>query len=435
MAVASPMDLIDALATGQFDRLIDTSESHWLDFKLAPYPLDSPKGKWELVKDVTAFANKEGGYILIGIETERHVNAVVETALRLRPVSKASVNPDQYRSVIDSWVYPQIRNVQLRWFPPAPAEAMGIFVIEISGQDDQDKYFVLRKMVDDSGAESGAIGIPIRDGDRVAWLPAERVHHLIQAGRRGPATRPHISPEPSPDLGRRPEERVSQLERLEDWTALPLYALQALPPAGGPEQLPELYEREGLLGTLSMPRGLRSSGFGWRTGIEPEVVEGSLLCRRLGRALWLDPDGFLTAATIVTRDTLGWAINDRRPADAPLRINSIALIEMTLEFFRFVHQELKPRAGEGSWRFFVRCRRFQSGRVVLSPGWSERGLGLEQPKEASSDEWTKRFGSEQDPARDAFLALSKVYGLFGLGESVIPFTVDGRVSEETVRSL
>lgn len=429
------MDLIDALARDEFDQLLDTPESEWLDFKLAPYQLATPKGKWELAKDVAAFANKEGGYIVIGIETERHVNAVVETAVAVRPTAKAVVDPNQYRSVIDAWVYPQARKVQLKWFPQDPAEADGLFVIEVPPQQETDKFFILRRMLDEAQTETGAIGIPIRDGDRVAWLPAERIHHLITIGRHPPPARPHLPPEAQVDLRRRAEQRVSLLEEMEDWTDLPLYVLQALPPPAGPEQLPDLYEREGLWGALSYPQGLRSSGFGWRTGVDPEVLDGSLLCRRLGRAVWLDADGLLTAATVVNRDTLGWAINDRRAPDAPLRVNAIALVEMTFEFFRFVHNQLKARAGADGWSFVVRCKRFRSGSVVLSPGWRDRGIGLEEPRQASSDDWTKHFDTEQTPQRDAFVALSRVYALWGLGESAIPFAVDGLVPDEAILSL
>lgn len=429
------MDLIDALARSEFDRLLGTPESQWLDFKLAPYQLESPRGKWELGKDVAAFANKRGGYIVIGIETQRHENSVEETAVDVRPTAKALVDPNRYRSVIDTWVYPQVRNLQLKWFPPNPSEENGLFVIEVPPQEEDDKFFILRKMVDDAGTESGAIGIPIRDGDRVVWLPAERIHHLIKMGTHptpGPSVRPG---EVHEDLQQRADQRIDQLEEMEDWSQQPTFALQALPPPGAPEQIRDLYEPEGLWGALSRPRGLRSSGFGWRTGVEPEVLNGSLLCRGIDRALWLDADGLLTAATIVNRETLGWAINDRRPPDSPIRINAITLVEMTFEFFRFVRNELTPRLGQGQWTFVVRCRRLRSGRVLLSPGWSDRGLGLEEPRQASSDDWTKRFESEGSPQRDTFLALSRVYGLWGLGESTIPFASEGRVPDEAILSL
>jgi len=46
--------------------LVGTEESDQLDFKLAPYVLDAPHQKWELAKDVAAFANRRGGVIVIG---------------------------------------------------------------------------------------------------------------------------------------------------------------------------------------------------------------------------------------------------------------------------------------------------------------------------------------------------------------------------------
>ena len=50
-------------------------ETSWLEFKSAPYPIyrqvvGFERHRFELAKDLTALANKDGGVILIGVETE-----------------------------------------------------------------------------------------------------------------------------------------------------------------------------------------------------------------------------------------------------------------------------------------------------------------------------------------------------------------------------
>lgn len=54
MTVESHIDLLTALAQGAPARLIGTAESDRLDFKQAPYPLNTDKGKYDLRSDVAA---------------------------------------------------------------------------------------------------------------------------------------------------------------------------------------------------------------------------------------------------------------------------------------------------------------------------------------------------------------------------------------------
>lgn len=58
MPTLTPGQIVDALAQGQVDRLIGNDESEQVDFKLAPYLLDTDERRWELAKDVAAFANR-----------------------------------------------------------------------------------------------------------------------------------------------------------------------------------------------------------------------------------------------------------------------------------------------------------------------------------------------------------------------------------------
>jgi len=57
-----------AITTEELRRIVadKISESRHLDFKQAPYSSNS-HGKAELLKDVTAFLNADGGYLIIGI--------------------------------------------------------------------------------------------------------------------------------------------------------------------------------------------------------------------------------------------------------------------------------------------------------------------------------------------------------------------------------
>ena len=62
-------------------------------------------------------------------------------------------------------------------------------------------------------------------------------------------------------------------------------------------------------------------------------------------------------------------------------------------------------------------------------------MTLGQEKDASSDDWMREFACSGDPGRDAFEALKRIYGVWGLGAESIPFSSDGAVDTEKIRAL
>src|SRR5687767_1029256 len=142
----TPSEVLSMLAGGAYGTLKGVPEDRHLEFKGAPYQLSDERNKWELAKDTAAFANDEGGIIVIGFATERHPNELEDTVTRVQLVKKSLVIPDQVRSVIDSWVYPRIRNVTLAWYPDDATVADGVLVITVPEQAVSDKPFLLRRV-------------------------------------------------------------------------------------------------------------------------------------------------------------------------------------------------------------------------------------------------------------------------------------------------
>ena len=155
----TPGQIIDALARNEAARLLGTAESEQVDFKLSPYQLGEDRQKWELAKDVAAFANRHGGVIVIGIECQRQLNEIAEFATSIRAVRKTSVDLPQHRGVIDQWIYPRPEGVDFRWYPPDAAEDSGLLLIDIPPQATGEP-FIVRDMRDPQGRFRGAIGIP-----------------------------------------------------------------------------------------------------------------------------------------------------------------------------------------------------------------------------------------------------------------------------------
>lgn len=436
MVVESVAGLIEALTSSDFDAVVGTPESHWVDFKRDPYPLRTAKGKWELAKDVAAIAGARGGLIVIGYATQKHENEGIEAASEHHPVPKNLVQPDQYRAILAERIYPAVRDIQTYWFPPGPHEREGVFVIEVPSQGEEDKPFVVTRVVDEEGKEQQHfVGIPIRDGDRVDWMKPETVHHQLNMGRRLQAfealTSTRVDGVGDGDLQDEVERTVASADAEdESWLVY-----QSVPVSSPITHDPLALER--LREVLADPPSLRAAGFNYRSASGPVWVGGSAL-ELIGRAsLRLTSSGIVTTCLPADEECLGWALSQHLPEGSPLRINPLTLVEYTLEYSRLLDLQVAS-SFRAQWRCRVIARGMREHQVVLEPG-ERRGGGIPVTPPsldslAQHDEWQDEFDMEGDPERDAFEALRRVYAVFGLTESAIPFTSDGRVSESIVRS-
>ena len=62
--------------------------------------------------------------------------------------------------------YQLVRGIVFTWFPNDQKEDRGLLDVRIPAQVEQDKMFIVRKMVDETDKETVAVGIPIRDRQR-----------------------------------------------------------------------------------------------------------------------------------------------------------------------------------------------------------------------------------------------------------------------------
>lgn len=441
MPVDDLSELGAALGAGDFARVTGTAESQWVDFKAHGYATAPESeqqltkyGRWELCKDVAAFANGGGGSIVIGYPEERDESRAVAVAATPQPVSKVSINRDAYsKTVVEGrWLYPAPRGVRFTWYDDASDASRGIFEIHVPPQKDQLRPFVMRRLVDAEDREFDAIGVPEREGDRTFWLPPEQVQQEMNAGRLARIF-PHVSaPTPEPprlERGQDADERIHAIEDSRGWGELPALILQAVPSAG-PSRLPQFFDPGGPVDALQQPASLRASGFNFVTLGPIEFVDGNAVARSFPEtAAVLEPDGFFTAGWLAHREMLGWAVTP--PNAEYVRLNPIAVVELTYEFFRYVTSSLMPRA-DVDWSFRIACLRFAGGGVVLEPGRGRRVMPSLDAA-ASGDDWRRWLPDvgDRDPARLAFEALAELYALFGHGDGAIPFSKsDSRIVDE-----
>ena len=463
MPVDSKETLLTALSEARFLDVLDTPESCWVDFKRDPYRVDQTKDNWEYAKDVAAFANDAGGLIVVGYKTDKTPADLESKAVTHRPVPKDLVDIDKLSKVLMNTVYPEVRGVTAQWFPPEGSE--GVLIISIPPQRDGDKPFVLRKVFGDGKEAGDVLGIPMRSGAVTTWMKAESLHarlaradftHVLATiqdaiaelrarvpempqddqalpagaieeapGLRGSRAGRLVTPE-------RLDERIAALSREIGWNEVPSYFLQALPPPGS--QMRDLHGHSGIAGTFARANVLRPMGWHLAAGT-PEVRNGGLVMINGERsAVWLDRDGLVTAGVVAAPGFLGWGMNQgRENGPGPYTINALALVEFTLEFFRFVHGVLLPRAS-GEWRARVLTRGFTtySGGVCLSGG--PRETAWHSGSRAASGDVDDQFVVTESPGRDAFIALEYVYGFFGLAPEEIPYVENETVSEQMIKS-
>src|SRR6266516_7244118 len=182
MSIASLDALIVALATSDFTSIVGTPECDWVDFKAQPYDLNSDRGKWELAKDVAAFANARGGAIVVGVGTWVDAARADEHAAHVTLIRKSLIDRTRYISTIASWLYPTVRGLHLRWLPEGDRND-GVFIIEIPPQPEDNKHFLVMKMIDAADRTTEcAIGIPVREGDQTTWLRPGEMHRLVVDG-------------------------------------------------------------------------------------------------------------------------------------------------------------------------------------------------------------------------------------------------------------
>jgi hypothetical protein len=150
MSFESIKNILDAR---QFTALIGLDEDMWLEAKgRNPYDFDTPVGRYEFAKDTSAFANAEGGILLVGLTTSPAADAKTEriTAYDLCP--PAEFDAGRYLGIIKEYVYPAIKDLKIYWLPVNAEATHGLGLIEIPPQSPNQKYFLMARVVE-SGAE------------------------------------------------------------------------------------------------------------------------------------------------------------------------------------------------------------------------------------------------------------------------------------------
>jgi len=177
-------ELEKILSEGDFDSLIGKIENDFFDCKNQIYNLKNDYSKLELAKDVSSFANLNGGYILIGPKTKNSETHFGDEITEISLLNQNLIDPNQYKNVIKDWIYPdEIQGINIYWKASKNDSNKGIIVIEIPTQKESLKPFLISKIVGERKKISETIfGYAERKGDRSDPKKIKDVYKIMRDG-------------------------------------------------------------------------------------------------------------------------------------------------------------------------------------------------------------------------------------------------------------
>jgi hypothetical protein len=189
-------DVIAILESGSFDGLIGVVEDGHVDFKSQPYKLDSEVGKFELAKDVAAFANgRYAGVIVIGVatevpavagaDTETRAASPFERAAKVIPVLRTVIDEKQYRDIIRERCFPVPSGFSVTAYTPTDGADRCLLAIHVPAQGDSDRPYLVQRPIDPEGSklQGWLVGIPRRSLDDTEQARPGELHELLARGQ------------------------------------------------------------------------------------------------------------------------------------------------------------------------------------------------------------------------------------------------------------
>jgi len=181
-----PLDLNDLkkiVKDHDFDRLVGEIEGQFFDAKEQPYRFSvGMDAKREFAKDVAAFANASGGYILIGVATNPAQRRAGDEVSKIRQISKAIFDVDQHRKLLEEWLFPQPKGIDIDWVPFGQEIDKGIGVIFVPPQDQGGKPFLISRTIGDRKSTDVLIGYAERRVDRTEIKTIAEIHQALRTG-------------------------------------------------------------------------------------------------------------------------------------------------------------------------------------------------------------------------------------------------------------
>jgi len=448
-------DLESIVNSGDFDSLIGSTESEFFDCKREAYNLKIDAAKYELAKDVSAFANAGGGYILIGIETKKSDKTFYDEITAIHSLNENICNPKQFIDIISDWIYPKLRDIVAKWCPTKENPDKGIFVINIPNQSGINKPFLIKRTLQDTGRISEVLfGYSERKQERNEPKTVAELYQILRDGlnygdnldRRLQSIETTLQElsKPSPindefyDIKKRIDAALSSIE---------MKGKRALILTCFPDNLIKLQtlfssKPGSLKSILESPPKIRESGFGLRVLDKAKIINGRF-CRVTGdtrKAIDLYKDGILIAALEADEEFLCWAMRD-------FVFNPVALIESIYNFVQLyerVMNDMDKMPNKIYFRIDLRNLHLNGEKNKIAEGklGNIRGLFADEIHPAPENNWSDILEVELkdfELSKVAYNLTEMIYSFFGLAAEEIPYTKEANgikcIDIEPIKSM
>lgn len=427
--------------SGRFEELVGEVEGLEFDCKDQPYNLGTDVGKRELAKDVSAFANSEGGFIFIGLKTKNSTSHFGDEVEDVRPFVSSLVNPTQYLDVVTAWVYPEVLGAKVQWVPFASDATKGVVVISVPKQTAVGP-FLITKTLDGSKISETVFGYAARKGDRNPPLDVKELQRYLRAGfhyrdkleermdaieallRRGAEAS-------NRDVAKQGQEkkisqRLESTTKYENLKARRSIVLVANPNASQDLQTIFSSESGSIKRTLEHPPVVRTHGWTMETLDQARIVRGEMLRVANGARKVIDlyRDGTMIFAASAGGDFLAWGKGGEP------KINPLALIEVVYSFmilYQAVIADFEKPPEKVSFAVRLLNTNLDGKKSTLTPYGLQSLAQMfdEGTREAPDDNWGAEITVQTDsfdPAAIAYSLVREIYLWFGLEDNKIPYS-------------
>jgi predicted HTH transcriptional regulator len=168
------------LASRNLSELLGLKEDQWFDAKQYPgYDLTTEAARFEVAKDVSSFANADGGHIIFGLTTTEILAEKTEEVNGLQLLASAAFDASAIPGVLGEYLFPKIPGLSVAWVEDATQTGLGVGVIHVPAMS-HDKRFVLMKRVLDGESVLPQIvfGIAVRRGSNSVPYTVEQLHRM-----------------------------------------------------------------------------------------------------------------------------------------------------------------------------------------------------------------------------------------------------------------
>jgi hypothetical protein len=465
-------DLIKLIASGDLTPLIGTSEGQFFDAKRDLYVLQTDAQKLEFAKDVSAFANADGGVIFIGVQAEETPTNLGGKVIAITAVPKEHIDMKQYHDLLKEWIYPNPKDVAIKWIDVTSTPDQGVLCIVIPKQADEAKPFLITKNFIDNERQKGILfGYAERSLDRSEHLKHPDLQRLLHAGMfyeknmdarlttietavlkpASPAPVLPSKPQPvnAPEGSSKKSPIVSPIlgtEKIRVRTVPPSLLAGRIGEAlevdevdkkklvifsahvdGGNELMTVFAtpnDEKSVAYKLTHTAPLRRDGWSLETTGPARIIEGEFIRATNGSRKVIDlyRDGTLIFVASAEEEFLGWG----KEFAAEEMINPLAFIEATYSFAKFYREVVIPDLARKITGYKVRVDiHIPAKRNMKLPPYSITSLqGRHEAHDAPKHFWDKEraFVSESKPELVSYQMAKEIYLWFGFDESKIPYT-------------